>query len=222
MMRTIRSLFLLVFLTGAFGASVVAVGSIAGSVAEPASTTITSPGPEPQAATAAGGADQDCLDIILTMDGMPPTVQTEADVAVVVAVAKVVAVGDAHWNTPDRQRPPSLTMDHALIVRDISFDVVSGLRGSQKGDGLATTILGGQVGCDSVSTAAAPADVKPGDVYAVFLIDPALVRDTDVAAMWPVVDGVVSTPEDGDVTIAQLSGIVDDNPYEAPPSSDTR
>ncbi len=160
-----------------------------------------------------------CQAITVIADGPEPSVENNAVHAASVFVGRVIEVGEARWNTPDGERPASAPLpDTPIIYRPVTVEIVAAIRGPENGERVVLDLLGGEVGCDSVSYAGLPV-LTMGGTYAVFHAPPAGVPSTArTTAMWPVDGDVVVTPVDGELTIAQLRRMVEAVPFRPFPT----
>lgn len=114
------------------------------------------------------------------------------------------AIGKAEWDTVDRLPPDSGSA--ADVVRPVAVRVTQATGSNTTGD-MDTLVPGGTIGCVTYRRQGV-ADVKVGDRVVLFLqsisttdsIESIMATDAWVVRS----DGIVATPDDGDLTVERL------------------
>jgi hypothetical protein len=125
-------------------------------------------------------------------------------------VGRITTVEESRWTTPADHPPGSSSRAPEYIYTPLTLEVEAPVRGGIVGSSVDVRVGGGTVGagtaaCTRPTISGVPSDFEIGQRFAIFLIDPNLVPETDrLVGIWPVTDGVVQTPRDGDMTIEEL------------------
>ena len=184
------------------------VGAAACSTAGPVGAPPTPP-PAPTAAAAA-----DCLDMSVQEDPVPQTTTNLSMFSTSVLVGTFKGYGGPKWNTPSGARPGASDFKSkpARILTPTNIKVDKAIRGDPS-DGPHVFVRGGKLGCDEVDYSNAP-QLQAGQSYVYFLApvsdsEGKASRDLVILAAWPVASGdTVSTPSEGDLSVADLSAQV--------------
>jgi hypothetical protein len=139
------------------------------------------------------------------IDRIPTPIETTAAMASAVVQGRVEAVGKSQWNTVGGKLPEGEHITGLDVMRLISVRVDNVLRGEPT----TTTfwISGGTIGCHTFSVTGH--ELEAGKEYVFFLayFDPTSgIKGTmRVRQAWPVTDGKVTTPTDGDLSTTVLA-----------------
>jgi hypothetical protein len=153
-----------------------------------------------------------CLRAVTDREVFSWSTASTAAASSVVVVADVTTVGRGRWSTADGQRPAvsSHRAPAAVITTPLAVQVVSSHKGTSAGS-VDVILPGGSSGCDTYQVTDLPFNPAPGR-YAIFLVPTAGQSATGanltVLAMWPVSNGVVKTPADGEVPLGDWQAIV--------------
>lgn len=125
-------------------------------------------------------------------------------------MGRITTVEESRWTTPADHPPGSSSRAPEYIYTPLTLEVEAPVRGGTAGSTVEVRASGGTVGagtaaCTRYTLLGVPSDFKMGQRFAIFLVDPDLVPETyRVVGIWPVVDGVVETPLEGDMSIDEL------------------
>lgn len=129
--------------------------------------------------------------------------------------------GEAEWNTPDGHRPSAQEVQEktARLIRPISIELKGQIRGARTAAEHAI-VRGGELGCDKV-TYFDDIPLIVGQRYLFFML-PLLDSEDQrsdkllVLAAWPVgKSDVVTTPHEGDMSLADVKKGIDEGPKPA-------
>jgi hypothetical protein len=135
------------------------------------------------------------------------TLEDAAYYAQTVFIGRITAVEDARWTTPADHPPGPKSGAPEFIHTPIWLEVETSIRGGIPGSAVQTFVGGGTVrsetgGCVRFTLGGIPSDFEIGQRFAIFLMDADLMGEVArLNGIWPVVDGVVKTPADGDLDI---------------------
>lgn len=138
------------------------------------------------------------------IDRIPTPIETTAAMSSAVVQGRVEAIGKSQWNTVGGKLPEGEHITGLDVLRLISVRVDDVLRGEPT----TTTywISGGTIGCHTYSVTGH--ELEEGQEYVFFLahFDPSSgIKGTlRVRQAWPVADGKVMTPTDGDLPTREL------------------
>ena len=154
--------------------------------------------------------DSRCMSYATVVDRVPPTVEAMAHLRLLTVAGTVTAVGPAQWNTVDAAPPNSGDVGPYDVMRVVRIDLGSTLAGQTLSTPLAIWIPGGTIGCSTFIESDAPISIEPGQSFVLFLdnLQPrnGLQGAFHAVQLWPIADNnIVSTPEDGPMTIAALT-----------------
>jgi hypothetical protein len=150
----------------------------------------------------------DCVTHSTVYDRITPTIAQQTRSSDLSIVGTVGAVQAPRWNTPDGGPANKQKSTATSVYRLVTISVETTIKGSAAGT-VQLRFPGGRAGCEAWVAEDIPLDLAPGDRLVLFVQDfPA--ADTassapTIVSAWPVgSDGVVSTPADGKVPIADL------------------
>jgi hypothetical protein len=175
--------------------------------------------PPGQASTASPIADgsivpsgSECGSQVTTYEQALPTITNRTIGAQAVAIGSVQSIGPAQWNTSDGLAPPFTAENHPPAWAEVFRPVTVVVERSAKGAATSPVTVrreGGTVGCYTSTVDGTP-DMTVGSRWAVFLGPSATSTGPTntqfrILDAWPVnAAGVVSTPEDGQVSVASF------------------
>jgi hypothetical protein len=152
----------------------------------------------------------DCDPHYGTLDRIQLPVQARAAASHSVVRGTVDAIGQAQWNTPGT-KPPDAKLANSLDVMRL-FRVTGAT--TLAGEAISADVFwvpGGTIGC--VTFTIGGYDMEVGEEYLFFLAandaksGPAGTLEAN--EIWPVVDGVVTTPTEGKMTVSQLQALIE-------------
>jgi hypothetical protein len=151
-----------------------------------------------------------CLTRYVTGDAPQLHLKDLPNLGVYVALVKVDSVRNAAWDTADGKRPTTVVRTTNLIFQPISLTVEDVWSGAVPSGKLRVRALGGSVGCDQVVTDRP--QIQPGEYLASLAVgrngNGASLGNLTLMEWWPVVGGMVQTPNDGAVSLAAARQLV--------------
>jgi hypothetical protein len=193
---------------GALGPQSPALGIGAGSAVPADEAQADSQATPPVVAIGQYAQARDCANHSVTWDGLPPTIETMQQVSKTGMIGTVVKVDEPRWNTANGEAPKEPTDGLLPVYRNVTIKVTTTLKG-EPGDTYDVRVPGGVVGCEQFRVEGLPLELKRGEDIALFAQDlPA--KDAKGAELpvatniWAVVEGVVQTPENGDISTKEL------------------
>ncbi len=190
-----------------------------------------SPSPEPTAtedpidlAPAAPPAAPagECVTYNTTYDSLPRTPENLASISTRVVAATVQEVGPARWKN-DSETPPTERQDLTgdAVMRLIRLSIDQDLGGGKATGMIVVWVPGGAIGCHTFSFEGYPADIKPGQKFALFLDDrqppiKTLGGVSRVMEMWPIKGASATSPEQGSLPLSEIESIASKALPQAP------
>lgn len=157
----------------------------------------------------------DCDGAYAQVDHFPLTVEFATQASTAVVAATVIEVGQGQWNTPGGKPAATTSSDVNPfdVMRMLRLRVDESISGRRLGETTTVWIRGGTLGCALFSYSDYPDSIKPGQRFALFVNDQS--PKTEVGAvpfawqMWSIDEKVVvSTPEDGKMSLGELAAKV--------------
>jgi len=153
----------------------------------------------------------ECLTYATVFDKILATVDDLARSSTAVVDATIEEVGPARWKTDTEQAPTekqNLTSDR--VMRLVRLSIAEDLSKRGASGSVVAWIPGGTMGCSKFLVDSYPVDLRVGDRFAFFLNSnnpplAGLKGVSQVVEMWPIKDSVATSPELGDVSIADVS-----------------
>jgi hypothetical protein len=188
----------------AFGSALLAVGVFLGLAATVSGST------PPTSSTPSPANSPTCLTRYVTGDAPQLHLKDLPNLGLLVALVRVDSVGNAAWDTADGKRPTMIVRTPNLIFRPISLTVEEAWSGDVPSGKLRVRVLGGTLGCDQVMTDRP--QIEPGEYLASLAVgrngNGASLGSLTIMEWWPVVGGMVQTPNDGAVSVGAAKQLV--------------
>lgn len=154
-------------------------------------------------------ADTECTGTASFVDRIEPTSENVLRASSEAVTGTVAAVDGPFWNTPDGGAAFAEALSPYSVYRTVTVKVDRAMKGDV-GAEVTFRVPGGMAGCAIFRPEGIPLDIARGDTYLFFTqhLPATDAKGVDVATvtdMWPVSNGVVTTPVAGKVTVEEVA-----------------
>ncbi len=154
--------------------------------------------------------DSECRHFAEIVDRVPPTIEAMARRKLTIVAGTVTDVGPGQWNTENAEPPASVNDLYPYdVIRLLRISTDASLAGDIAGPLLTIWVPGGSIGCSEFINSDAPSNIESGQRFVLFLdrvpLRNGLANVDRAVQLWSIGGSdLVSTPEDGAMSVAEL------------------